>query len=219
MERKSLRLTGGRLSGRPPKTATKNLLAGLATCAACGGGMVVETSPRRRGRVPEYHCYRAKHTAVCTNKRHIPVSEMNEAVLQAFEQHVFTPERIEHVIQLSERNDEREQHESLEREQRDIEKRITRVLVAGPARHRSKVGQELSVRHRVLPEHVLRENRCCSLSSKVIFRGGRQPGGPLSFRRQRDIRPDAALLIGRRQVLYPSKLVAEQWHGCNVHPC
>jgi hypothetical protein len=35
------RLAGGRLSGRPPKTATQNLLAGLSTCALCGGGLVV----------------------------------------------------------------------------------------------------------------------------------------------------------------------------------
>jgi DNA invertase Pin-like site-specific DNA recombinase len=47
------RLAGGRLAGRPPKTPTNNLLAGLATCAQCGGGLVVETSPRKRGRVPE----------------------------------------------------------------------------------------------------------------------------------------------------------------------
>ena len=47
------RLAGGRLAGRLPKTPTQNLLAGLATCALCGGGLIVETSPGKRGRVWE----------------------------------------------------------------------------------------------------------------------------------------------------------------------
>ena len=42
---KALRFADGRMSGRPPKDAPKNLLAGLATCGVCGGGLVVETSP------------------------------------------------------------------------------------------------------------------------------------------------------------------------------
>ena len=36
-EGKSIRFESGRLSGRPPKHATVNLLAGLATCGVCGG--------------------------------------------------------------------------------------------------------------------------------------------------------------------------------------
>ena len=47
--------TAGRWSlGGPtavPKTPTQNLLAGLATCALCGGGLIVETSLGKRGRV------------------------------------------------------------------------------------------------------------------------------------------------------------------------
>ena len=99
------RLAGGRLSGRPPKTATQNLLAGLATCALCGGGLVVETSPRKRGRVPEYICYRHRANGACTNALRMPVEDMNEAVLQAVEEHALTPEAIEQVIHLSERDD------------------------------------------------------------------------------------------------------------------
>jgi hypothetical protein len=78
--------------------ATKNLLAGLATCGECGGGMVVETSPRKRLRVAEYVCYRHRHYDTCANGPHTPVAEMNEAVLQTIEQHVLTPEAIEQVI-------------------------------------------------------------------------------------------------------------------------
>ena len=48
-EGKTLRFESGRISGRPPKHATKNLLAGLATCGVCRGGLVVETSARASG--------------------------------------------------------------------------------------------------------------------------------------------------------------------------
>jgi hypothetical protein len=119
-------------SGRPPKTATKNLLAGLASCGVCGGGLVVETSPRKRGRVPEYVCFRhRKHgKGVCANQRHIGVAEMNEAVLRAIEEHALTPEAIEQVIRLTERDDVQEQLAALQRERKDIEKRIARFVVA-----------------------------------------------------------------------------------------
>ena len=124
----ALRLAGGRLSGRPPKTATQNLLAGLATCALCGGGLVVETSPRKRGRVPEYICYRHRANGACSNALRMPVEDMNEAVLQAVEEHALTPEAIEQVIHLSERDDVTELQDKLARERKDNEKRIARLV-------------------------------------------------------------------------------------------
>ena len=53
---------------------------------------------------------------------------MNKAVLQAIEQHALTPEAIEQVIALAERDDAREQYEMLVRERADIEKRIGRLV-------------------------------------------------------------------------------------------
>ena len=41
---------------------------------------------------------------------HVPVAEMNEAVLSAVEEHALTPAAIEQVIQLTERDDAQEQH-------------------------------------------------------------------------------------------------------------
>ena len=55
---------------------------------------------------------------------------MNEAVLQAVEEHALTPEAIEQVIHLSERDDVTELQDKLEREQKDIEKRIARLVAA-----------------------------------------------------------------------------------------
>ena len=55
---------------------------------------------------------------------------MNEAVLQAIEEHVLTPEAVEQVVALSEREDHAEQQVALLREQKDIGKRIARLVIA-----------------------------------------------------------------------------------------
>ncbi len=103
---RAVRFANGRLTGRPRKDDVKNLLAGLATCGECGGNLVVETSHRKGGRVAEYVCYRRRHYRVkCGNALRMAVDEMNEAVLQAFEEHALTPEAVELVVQLTERDD------------------------------------------------------------------------------------------------------------------
>jgi DNA invertase Pin-like site-specific DNA recombinase len=124
---KTLRFADGRMSGRPPKTPTKNMLAGMATCGACGGSIIVETSPRKRGRVPEYVCHRHRHYGACANALHMPVRTVNEAVLQGIEAHALTPEVIERVIALTERTDTAEHQDALTGELKDLEKRIARV--------------------------------------------------------------------------------------------
>ena len=77
--------------GRPPKHATQNLLAGLATCGVCGGGLIVETGGKKRGRIPEYICHRHRVNGSCTNALRMPVIDVNEAVLQAVEEHALSP--------------------------------------------------------------------------------------------------------------------------------
>ena len=59
------------------------------------------------------------------------VVELNEAVLPDVEEHALTPEAIEQVIHLSERDDVRETQEKLTRERKDVEKRISRLIAAG----------------------------------------------------------------------------------------
>jgi site-specific DNA recombinase len=105
---KTLRFNDGRLSGRPPKHASSNLLAGLATCGTCGGSLVVETSGRKGGRVGEYVCYRRRASGTCTNDLRLPVDDLNDAVLHDIEAHALTPEAVESVIALSERDDVQE---------------------------------------------------------------------------------------------------------------
>jgi hypothetical protein len=130
VEGRTVRFESGRLSGGPPKHATPNLLAGLATCALCGGGLIVETSPRKRGRVPEYVCSRRRLNGTCANALRINVADVNEAVLQAVEEHALTPEAVEQVIHLSERDDVTDRHDQLQRERKDVEKRIARLVAA-----------------------------------------------------------------------------------------
>jgi len=57
----------------------------MATCGLCGGGLVVESGGKKRGRIPEYICHRHRANSSCTNALRVSVAEMNEAVLQAFE--------------------------------------------------------------------------------------------------------------------------------------
>jgi site-specific DNA recombinase len=92
VEGKAVRFASGRISGRPPKHATINLLAGLATCGVCGGGLVVDTGGQRHARVPAYICHRHRANGSCTNALRMPAADLNEAVLQAIEEHALTPE-------------------------------------------------------------------------------------------------------------------------------
>jgi hypothetical protein len=91
---------------------------------------LVETGGKKRGRIPEYFCHRARANGACSNRLRMPVAGMNEAVLQSIEEHALTPEAIEQVIQLSERDDVRDSQTVLAREAADVEKRIARVNAA-----------------------------------------------------------------------------------------
>ncbi|MGH9140611.1 MAG: hypothetical protein ACRD2I_05660 [Vicinamibacterales bacterium] len=77
---------------------------------------------------PAYICYRHRANGTCTNALRMPVEDMNEAVLWAVEAHALTPEAIEQVIHLSERDDVSEMQDKLARERKDVEKRIARLV-------------------------------------------------------------------------------------------
>jgi site-specific DNA recombinase len=153
VEGHALRFASGRISGRPPKGEARNLLAGLATCGRCGGGLIVNTSTGPRGgafsladlprpgerregppaRGEKYHyyvCARRRANGECDNDLRIRTDDVNEAVLQSIEEHALTPEAIEQVIKLNERNEAREQQERLRKEAQDIERRISRLMDA-----------------------------------------------------------------------------------------
>jgi hypothetical protein len=95
-----------------------------------GGSLIVETSSRKRGRILEYICSRHRTNGSCTNALRMPVAGMNEGVLQAIEEHALTPEAIESVVTLSERDDAQQQQAALAKERQDIGKRIGRLVAA-----------------------------------------------------------------------------------------
>jgi Recombinase zinc beta ribbon domain len=91
---------------------------------------VVEQSNNKKGRYSYYACHRRRHYGTCENGLRVSVAEVNEAVLQAMEEHVLTPEAIDAVIDLSQRDDVTDQQTKLDREGKDIEKRIKRIVAA-----------------------------------------------------------------------------------------
>jgi hypothetical protein len=83
---------------------------------------------------------------------------MNEEILSAIEQHALTPEAIESVIALSERDDVQDQQAKLEREAKDLAKRIGRITdaIAAGGEMTSLMGKlrELETRQRTIEEQM-----------------------------------------------------------------
>ena len=71
---------------------------------------------------------RRRQNGTCTNRLHIPVDILNEGVLSAIEEHIFKPEAIETVITLSERDDIRDLQATLDKEAKDLTKRVARLV-------------------------------------------------------------------------------------------
>jgi site-specific DNA recombinase len=127
-ESKATRLESGRLAGRPQKDRAVSLLAGQTKCSVCGGGLIVESGGKKRGRRPEYICNRHRTNRSCKNALRVSCEEMDEVVLQAIEEHALTPEAINQVIQATERDDVKETQARLLRELADVEKRCTALM-------------------------------------------------------------------------------------------
>jgi len=89
---------------------------------------VVETSRRKQCRRAEYICSRRRYNGIWANALRIAIEDMNEAVLQAVEEHALTPEAVEQVIALTERDELRDRRERLEAEGKDVERRIARLI-------------------------------------------------------------------------------------------
>ena len=157
---RALRFASGRITGRPPKHATKNLLAGLATCARCGrgGGLVVEQSNNNKGRYAYYVCLRRWHYGTCTNRLRVPIADVNEAVLQAIEEHALTPAAVEAVVQLTERDDVQDQQMQLVRERKGNDKRLKNlgdaIETGGEAATLMARVHELEARQRAIADEL-----------------------------------------------------------------
>ncbi len=80
--------------------------------------------------MPEYVCHRHRHNGTCPNALRVPLADVNEAVLQAVEEHALTPEAVEQVVQMTERDDAQERQSRLAREGQEIERRVSRLVEA-----------------------------------------------------------------------------------------
>ena len=132
VESRAVRFSDGRLRGRPKRQAVHHLLAGIATCGVCGGGMVAETytQSKTKPRVPHYVCARRRANGACANGLRLSVAAMDKAVLSAVESIALTEEAVEQVILHSERADVTDRQTILSKELKDIRKRIQRMNAA-----------------------------------------------------------------------------------------
>ncbi len=122
VEGRTLRFGDGRMVGRPRKDGVANRLAGMATCSVCGGGLVAERAA--------YTCWTARHKDACTNTARVQVDLVNEEVLRAVEEHALTPEAIEAVIALTERDGAARERDGVAAALRETEGRIARLVAA-----------------------------------------------------------------------------------------
>ena len=128
----AVRFSNGKLQGRPVRKALTNLLAGLAECGVCGGGLVVETYKTSDGkpRRSHYVCARRRANGKCNNTQRLELNETNEVILSAIEKHALTPEAIERVILRSKESAQEDVGQRLMKERKDIDKKIARFLKA-----------------------------------------------------------------------------------------
>lgn len=80
----------------------------------------------------EYVCRRYRHNRACTNKNRVSVEALNEAVLHIVEEHALSADAIERVVRFTEEaaTSEVNRKQQLDRELRDLNKRITNLVGA-----------------------------------------------------------------------------------------
>ncbi len=105
--------------GGSPKSP-RSLLAGMAVCAMCGGGLAVS-----RG---AYVCHRWRTAGACSNTMRIRVDETDDAVLSAVEEFVLTPDRVEAFLRATEAEAGAADPRALERERADVTRQIERLV-------------------------------------------------------------------------------------------
>jgi hypothetical protein len=96
-----LRSTNGQLHGRPTAgVESRYLLTGLATCAVCGGGMIVKSrdygSRRKLAYTCAYHHQRGR--SVCDNGLEVPMVATDHEVLSTIETGVLHPAGVDATI-------------------------------------------------------------------------------------------------------------------------
>ena len=100
-ERVKARLAVNNPKVTPPRVVNgPTLLAGLATCAACGSGMTRTGTRRRHKSYTYYSCagYQQKGQSVCKGL-HIPMQKLDYAILPNVKTQLLAPERLNVILQ------------------------------------------------------------------------------------------------------------------------
>jgi DNA invertase Pin-like site-specific DNA recombinase len=97
---KYLRSTDGRLWGRPQDRESKYLLSGFARCGECGGSVSVRTHAHGKRRAPYYAClaYHQRGARVCRNRVEMPMTAVDDAVLDSLSEDILQPDIVEAAI-------------------------------------------------------------------------------------------------------------------------
>ena len=85
----------------PPRTVNgPNLLAGLATCATCGAGMVRTGTACGKRSYTYYSCAgcHQKGKSVCKG-RHIPTAKLDNLIVENVKEKLLTPERLSFILE------------------------------------------------------------------------------------------------------------------------
>ena len=100
-ERVQARLARNNPKVTPPRTVNgPNLLAGMATCASCGSGLVRTGTARGERSYTYYSCAgcHQKGKSVCKG-RHIPTAKLDQLVLDNVKDKLLTPERLAFILE------------------------------------------------------------------------------------------------------------------------
>jgi len=104
MHPRSLHASNGTLLGRPAGESSPYVLVGLMSCGVCGGSMEVVSRKSGGRRAFAYRCYRSRRqgTSVCSNRLPIPMTDADDAVLDAVEDTLLKPGVVERALAIAE---------------------------------------------------------------------------------------------------------------------
>jgi hypothetical protein len=93
IQTRMLRLSDGRVLGRPAAEGAKYLLTGLMRCSQCGGGFEALSRPHGLRRAFVYGCatHRRKGAAICGNGLVVAMEDADGSVLGAVEDTLLNP--------------------------------------------------------------------------------------------------------------------------------
>ncbi len=122
----------------PRTTNSAVLLGGLATCEACGAGMVATTGTSKSGKIYTYYACGGRHTVGTTACRgvRVPMPKLDSAVMDTLLSDILTPDRIETMLTgLRERRAARDTDVGdriarLQKESEEAETKLNRLYAA-----------------------------------------------------------------------------------------